>query len=67
MADLPSRRLLALVLAAGVLVPGLLQYLLERAGYPLAADAVWVAGYGGTVLVVWYGWLRPLDLRGPSG
>lgn len=67
MADLPSKRLLAVVLAGGVVVPGVAQYWLKSAGYALAGDAVWVLGYAAAVLVVWYGWLRPLDITGPSG
>ncbi len=64
--DLPSWRLLLAVAAVGVVVPGVLHYWLARAGFELAADAVWVGGYGLAVVAVWYWWIRPLDLGGPS-
>ncbi|MFC7046896.1 hypothetical protein ACFQH6_17140 [Halobacteriaceae archaeon GCM10025711] len=65
MADLPSYKLLAAVVAAGVIVPGVLNYWLAQAGHATAGDVVWVLGYGLMVVLVWYGWLRPLDL-GPT-
>jgi hypothetical protein len=65
--DLPSRWLLLAVPAVGVVVPGVLHYWLVEAGFGVVADAVWVGSYGLAVLAVWYGWLRPLDLRGPAG
>ncbi len=58
--------LLALILAAGVIVPGVLDYLLHQAGQPALGSAVWLAGFGTMVLVVWYGWVRPLDFQGPD-
>lgn len=83
MANGPSRRLaesarhgsserpltaaLAVVLVAGVVVPGVAQYWLRSAGYSLAGDVVWVVGYATAALVVWWGWIRPLDLTGPTG
>lgn len=27
---------------------------------------VWVLGYTMMIGVIWYGWLRPLDLQGPE-
>lgn len=62
MAETPSRSLLAVVLAGGVVLPGVSNYYLARAGYPTAGDAVWVAGYGLMIVAVWYGWLRHLDI-----
>lgn len=67
MADLPPGWLLAAVVVVGVVGPGLSHYWLTGAGYGLAGNVAWVGGYAGTVLAVWYGWLRPLDIRGPSG
>lgn len=63
----PPRYLLAVVLAVGIVTPGLLHFVVNAAGYGLVADVVWVGGYIGAVLVVWWGWLRPLDIAGPSG
>lgn len=56
-----------LALAAGVVVPGLLKYLLSVAGYARLGTAVWVSGYLTAALVIWYVWIRPLDLRGTTG
>ena len=27
---------------------------------------VWVLGYALMLFVIWYGWLRPLDFKGPE-
>ena len=56
-----------LALALGVVVPGLLKYLLTTAGYPALGTAVWVSGYLTAILVLWYVWIRPLDLKGTAG
>ncbi len=58
---------LGLALALGVVVPGLLKYALTAAGYAALGTAVWVSGYLTAVLVVWYVWVRPLDLTGTAG
>lgn len=56
-----------LALATIVVVPGLAAALLTTAGLATLASAVWAVGYGGGAVLVWYVWLRPLDLRGPDG
>lgn len=61
-----SRLLLVAVVAAGIVVPGVANYWLASTGNPTLGTAVWVGGYGLMVLVVWYGWIRPLDLSGPG-
>jgi hypothetical protein len=58
--------LLATVLLVGVAGTGVVRRLLGEAGLNDLGAVVWVLGYGGTVLVVWYGWIRPLDIGGPS-
>lgn len=58
---------LGAVLAAGVILPGITSYLLGQAGFDLANRVVWYGGYATMVVVVWYTWLRPLDLSGASG
>ena len=58
---------LGLALALGVVVPGLFKYLLTTAGYPALGTAVWVSGYLTAILVLWYVWIRPLDLKGTAG
>lgn len=62
-----SRVKLGLVLAAGVVLPGVANYALYNAGAPTAGAAVWATGYGAMVLVVWYNWIRPLNLGPDAG
>lgn len=64
---LAERTKLGFTLAAGVIVPGLADYALSAAGYPSMGTVVWVVGYLTMALVVWYRWLRPIDLTGPAG
>ena len=52
------------ILLGGVVGFGLADYALTSAGYPTIAGIVWGAGYVGTVLVLWYGWVRPLEFHG---
>lgn len=58
---------LGAVLASGVIIPGVANYLLYQAGLQTAAWWAWYGGYATMVLVVWYNWIRPLDLSGASG
>ncbi|MFB6270829.1 MAG: hypothetical protein ABEH83_12860 [Halobacterium sp.] len=62
-----ERVVLGLLIAAGVVVPGVANYALNAAGAPTVGAAVWAVGYASMVLVVWYGWIRPLDITGPDG
>lgn len=55
----------AAVLASGVVIPGLAMYFLTAAGYSTLGSLVWALGFGTMVLVIWYVWLRPLDITGP--
>ena len=64
---LSSRALFIFIVIVGLITPGLLVYLLEQANLSVLADLMWVLGYGTTVFVVWYIWIRPLDLSGSSG
>lgn len=63
---LSSRQLFVFVVVVGLIGPGLAVYALEQASLPLVADMVWILGYGTAVLVVWYVWIRPLDLIGSA-
>lgn len=63
---LSSNVLFILVVLMGLIMPGLLVTLLERTNLSVLADIVWVFGYGTTIFAVWYIWIRPLDLVGPS-
>ena len=65
--ELGSRKAFALVVLVGVAGTGIAVRLVNAAGYSLLGSAVWVVGYGTTVFVLWYGWVRPLDLTGQTG
>jgi len=62
--EVDDRFTLAAVLFAGIAIPGVSSYLLSEIGADILSQVVWLVGYGGMVLFVWYHWLRPLDLQG---
>ena len=61
-----DRLLLALVLLAGVGGSGVARWAFGQAGFDILGSVVFVAGYGMMVFVLWYGWLRHIDIRGPE-
>lgn len=63
--ELPEWAKAALVLAAGILFAGVSDYVLAQTGYDALGTLVWVAGYGGAVIVIWFIWLRGVEL-GPN-
>lgn len=58
--------LLVAVLLVGIAGTGIVRRLLGEAGYNGLGRLAWILGYGGMVVVVWYGWVRPLDITGPD-
>ena len=65
---MPARKAqFALTLVAVILIPGFADYALAAAGYKTLAGIVWTVGYGSGIIALWYRWIRPLDLSGPSG
>lgn len=65
--SLDERVLFAAVLLAGVILPGVADYLLSMAGFGTIGMVVWAVGYLAMILAIWYRWIRPLDLTGPAG
>lgn len=61
---LSSRQFGILVIAGTIVLPGLLVYIFKAVGLSTFGDFIWVIGYGTGVFVVWYIWIRPLDLVG---
>lgn len=61
---LSSRLSFLVTITIGLIGPGLGVTVLEEANLTLAADIVWIVGYGTTILVVWFIWIRPLDIVG---
>ncbi len=66
MVSISSKWAFVFVLLIGIVGPGLLDYLLSASGASQLGGAVWALGYGTMVLVIWYGWIRPLNLTGPE-
>jgi hypothetical protein len=58
--------LLVAILIVGIVGTGLVRRLLGVAGYNTLGRLVFLLGYAGMVLVIWYGWIRPLDISGPD-
>jgi hypothetical protein len=64
--DLSDDRIqFAALLGGGVVISGLADFALARAGYTDLGALVWAAGYLTTMALIWYIWVRPLDLTGP--
>ena len=63
---LSSKQAFAMVLLIGIIVPGFFLYLFESANRSSLGTLSWVLGYGTTIFVLWYVWIRPLDLTGPQ-
>lgn len=57
--------LIALVLFTGIAGTGVVRRLLGEMGYNGIGRIVFVLGYGSMVFVLWFVWLRPLELTGP--
>ena len=58
--------LLATILLVGVAGSGVARWSLGQLGFTTLGELVYIAGYGGMVVAVWYGWIRPLDITGPE-
>ncbi|MFT4881078.1 MAG: hypothetical protein ACI9CA_002164 [Natronomonas sp.] len=55
-----------LVVLAGVLLPGLTNHVLSQSGYHALGSAAWAVGYATMAVVLYVGWVRPLDPTGPD-
>ena len=59
--------LILLLLVIGIGGSGIARGMLAERGYGAVGSLVFVVGYGTMVTLLWYGWVRPLDITGPSG
>ena len=66
--EISSRGKFILLLLVGITVSGFLDYLLSATGASQLGGAVWALGYGTMVIMMWYGWIRPIEfgLVGPD-
>lgn len=55
-----------LALAVGLLLVVMVEHALRGAGLETLGLLAYPVGYGSLVLVAWYVWIRPLDLRSPA-
>ena len=60
-----DKLLLISVIVAGIVIPGIARRFLGEAGYSGLGTIVFILGYAGMIFLVWYGWIRPLNLTGP--
>jgi len=58
---------LGLTLATVVILPGLANAVLSSMGYGTLGSVVWAFGYGSGAILVWYVYIRPLEIRAPDG
>ena len=58
--------LVAVVLLVGIAGSGVARWGLGQLGLDLLGQLIFVMGYTGMVFVLWYGWIRPLDITGPE-
>lgn len=49
------------IASVGIVVTGVMVNLLERVGPSGSADIMWILGYGMTIFVLWYLFVRPID------
>ncbi|WP_458185004.1 hypothetical protein [Haladaptatus sp. NG-WS-4] len=54
-------------MALGIIVPGMAKYALTQMGFDLVGSAVFYSGYFTAAVLIWYIWIRPLELTGPGG
>ncbi|WP_049986487.1 hypothetical protein [Halobellus rufus] len=61
-----DKLLLAALLVVGIAGSGVARRLLGEAGYDDLGAIVFVLGYGGMIVAIWYAWIRPMDITGPN-
>ncbi|MFC6824285.1 hypothetical protein [Halopelagius fulvigenes] len=61
-----SKLLLVAILFVGIAGSGIARRVLGELGYNGVGRLVFLLGYAGMVVAIWYGWIRPLDITGPA-
>lgn len=61
-----DKLLLAALLFVGVAGSGIARRLLGELGYDDLGALVFLLGYGGMIVAIWYGWIRPMNITGPD-
>ncbi len=55
------------MLALGIIVPGLIKFVLTQNGYSLLGTVIFFTLYLSAAIAIWFIWIRPLELTGSSG
>jgi hypothetical protein len=61
-----DKLLVVALLFVGIAGSGIARRALGELGYNDLGALVYVLGYGGMVVAIWYGWIRPMDITGPE-
>ncbi|RDI73122.1 hypothetical protein DWB78_12005 [Halopelagius longus] len=61
-----DKLLLVAILFVGIAGSGIARRALGELGYNEVGRIVFMLGYAGMVVAIWYGWIRPLDITGPT-
>ncbi|MCL9812703.1 hypothetical protein [Natranaeroarchaeum aerophilus] len=56
-----------ILVAVGVVVPGIIARYLNEVGYGVIGTFIFGTSFFALVFVAWYIWIRPIDLTGPMG
>lgn len=63
MIELTSKVKFAIILTVGIVVPGTLAYAFSMSEFSQVGTIIWVLGYGATIVVIWYNWVRPINFE----
>lgn len=55
-----------LMMALGIIVPGLIKYFLTQIGYSMLGTVIFFTLYLTAAIFIWFVWIRPLELTGSS-
>ncbi|MBB6644972.1 hypothetical protein [Halobellus ruber] len=61
-----DKLLVVALLFVGIAGSGIARRALGELGYNDLGALVYVLGYGGMVVAIWYGWIRPMNITGPD-
>lgn len=61
-----DKLLLITILFLGIAGSGIARRVLGELGYNEVGRVVFILGYVGMIIALWYGWIRPLDITGPT-
>lgn len=60
-----DKLLVACILCVGIAGSGIARRVLGELGYHNLGVIVYIGGYAGMIFLLWYGWIRTLNIQGP--